>query len=111
MGGVSHLPLITYFSLFSGQFLEELSKFSSLSYKLRAKKKKQKQKQKRGKQQGEEGAIEGSKSQRKGRAGEPGWREDSSSTFVLQSKNPTPVGLLSRLFPTAAALGLTSKTR
>lgn len=53
MGGVSHLPLITYFSLFSGQFLEELSKFSSLSYKLRAKKKKKKQ----GKQQGEEGAI------------------------------------------------------
>lgn len=37
VGGASHLLLITYFSLFSGQFLEELSKFSSLSYKLRAK--------------------------------------------------------------------------
>lgn len=31
VGGANHLPLITYFSLFSGQFLEELSKFSSLS--------------------------------------------------------------------------------
>lgn len=27
--GASQLPSITYFSLFSGQFLEELSKFSS----------------------------------------------------------------------------------
>lgn len=36
--GGSHLPLIIYlFLLFAGQFLEELSKFSSLSYKLRTK--------------------------------------------------------------------------
>lgn len=63
VGGASHLPLITYFSLFSGQFLEELSKFSSLSYKLKAKDREQQQ-------QGEEGATEGSKSKRKGR----GWQ-------------------------------------
>jgi hypothetical protein len=36
--GGNHLPRIpTCFSLFAGQFLEELSKFSSLSYKLRTK--------------------------------------------------------------------------
>lgn len=48
VGGASHLPLITYFSLFSGQFLEELSKFSSIFYKLRAKEKESSSKGKRG---------------------------------------------------------------
>ena len=48
VGGASHLLLITYFSLFSGQFLEELSKFSSICYKLRAKEKESSSKGKRG---------------------------------------------------------------
>lgn len=36
--GAGHLPPVTYFSLFSGQFLEELSKFFPPSSKLKTKK-------------------------------------------------------------------------
>nr|XP_028702614.1 myelin-oligodendrocyte glycoprotein isoform X3 [Macaca mulatta] len=56
-----------------GQFLEELSKLSSLSYKQNKKRGKGDRSNKR-----KRGAIERSQSQRKGGAGEPGWREDSS---------------------------------
>lgn len=38
--GAGHLPPVTYFSLFSGQFLEELSKFFPPSYKLKTKNRK-----------------------------------------------------------------------
>lgn len=49
--GGSQLPPITYFSLFSGQFLEELSKFSPPSYKLRT--------EKQGSSKRKRGAVEG----------------------------------------------------
>lgn len=71
VGGASHFLLITYFSLFSGQFLEELSKFSSLFYKLRAKERESSSKGKRG-------LLREQNLRGKEGAGESGWRDVSS---------------------------------